>query len=264
MSWGCNVKVLYLAWQDPQSRRWYPVGKLTSEGGVYRFVYTKGATLSKNFIPFGSLRDLHEVYRSPDLFPLFANRLISKKRPEYRDFLRWLDLREVEADPLVILARTEGVRATDSLTVFPCPEPDPQGKYVVHFFSHGLRHLPEEARLRINTLREGERLYLLPDPQNPHDAYALALRTDDPASIVGYSPRYIARDFLEILENNPDSVDVRVKRVNADAPIQLRLLCTLTADWPENFKPCSSEDYQELGSERESASIFPGITTHHI
>ena len=157
------------------------------------------------------MRDLHEVYRSPDLFPLFANRLISKKRPEYRDFLRWLDLREDEADPLVLLARTEGVRETDSLTVFPCPEPNPQGRYVVHFFGHGLRHLPEQARIRINTLRAGDRLFLMPDPQNAHDGYALALRTDDPATIVGYCPRYISGDFLEILENNPASVEVYVK-----------------------------------------------------
>lgn len=225
------------------------MGKLTSEDGIYRFVYTKGAVLSRNFIPFGFMQDLHEVYRSRDLFPLFANRLISRKRPEYGDFLRWLDLQESEADPLVLLARTEGVRETDSLTVFPCPEPSSEGRYVVHFFGHGLRHLSEEARMRINKLRRGEKLYLMPDPQNPHDSYAIALRTDDPATIVGYCPRYISRDFLEILENKPDSVHVRVKRVNADAPIQLRLLCTLTAGWPEDFKPCSSEDYQELGRE---------------
>ncbi len=258
------MKVLYLAWQDPQSRDWFPVGKLTSETGVYRFVYTKGATLSKNFVPFGSMRNLHEVYRSRDLFPLFANRLISKKRPEYQDFLRWLDLREDEADPLVLLARTEGVRATDLLTVFPCPEPGPDGRYVVHFFSHGLRHLPDEARVRANTLRAGDKLYLLPDPQNPHDAYAIALRTDDPATIVGYCPRYISRDFLEILENAPYSVEVRVKRVNTDAPIQLRLLCTLIADWPESFKPCSSEYYQELGHDAERRPTQAPLNTHPI
>ena len=45
------------------------------------------------------MRNLHEIYKSPDLFPLFANRLISRKRPEYKDFLRWLDLREDEAAP---------------------------------------------------------------------------------------------------------------------------------------------------------------------
>jgi hypothetical protein len=246
------MKILYLVWQDPHSRQWIPVGKLSAEDGIYRFVYTKGAALSRNFIPFGFMQDLHEVYRSRDLFPLFADRLISRKRPEYRDFLRWLDLIEEEADPLVLLARTEGVRETDSLTVFPCPEPDSEGKYVVHFFSHGLRHLSEDARVRINALRGREKLYLLPDPQNPHDGYAIALRTDDPATIVGYCPRYISRDFLEILKNNPDTVMVCVKRVNSDAPIQLRLLCTLTAKWPENFKPCSSEHYQELGQDEDT------------
>jgi len=234
------------------------VGKLSSEGGIYRFVYTKGAELSKNFIPFGFMQDLHAVYKPEALLPLFANRLISKKRPEYRDFLRWLDLREDEADPLVLLARTEGVRETDSLTVFPCPERDVDGKYVVHFFSHGLRYLPSEARIRISKLHSGERLYLMPDPQNPHDGFAIALRTDDPATIVGYSPRYISRDFLEILENDPDAVQVRVKRVNTDAPIQLRLLCTLTADWPENFKPCSSEYYKEIANDVEVPSTYAG------
>ena len=253
------MKILYLAWQDPQSRQWLPVGKLSVEGGIYRFAYTKGATRSKNFVPLGFMQDLHEVYRSRDMFPLFANRLISKKRPEYRDFLRWLDLRDDEADPLVLLARTEGVRETDSLTVFPCPEPDAKGRYVVHFFTHGLRHLPEDARIRVGTLRAGDRLYLMPDPQNSHDSYAIALRTDDPATIVGYCPRYISRDFLEILENSPDSGEVRVKRLNAEAPIQLRLLCTLTADWPENFKPCSSEFYQELGRDADKAPSQPPL-----
>jgi hypothetical protein len=254
------MKVLYLAWQDPQSRQWLPVGKLTSEDGIYRFVYTKGAELSKSFIPFGSMRDLKAVYRSKELFPLFANRLISKKRPEYMDFLRWLDLREDEADPLVLLARTEGVRETDSLTVFPCPERSPEGKYIVHFFSHGLRYLPDEARIRIGRLQAGERLYLMPDPQNPYDGCAIVLRTDDPATIVGYCPRYISRDFLEILENDPDAVQVRVKRVNTDAPIQLRLLCTLDAKWPENFKPCASDYYTELGKDLQPASTYPSIS----
>jgi hypothetical protein len=253
------VKVLYLAWQDPESRHWYPVGKLSSDKGIYRFVYTKGATLSKNFVPFGSMRELSEVYRSREMFPLFANRLISKKRPEYRDFLCWLDLREDEADPLVLLARTEGVRATDSLTVFPCPERDPQGKYVVHFFSHGIRYLPDDARIRISKLQVGDRLYLMPDPQNKYDSCAIAVRTADPATIVGYCPRYISRDFLKILENDPDAVQVRVKRVNTDAPIQLRLLCTLTADWPESFKPCSSEYYEELTRDHvEATAPLPG------
>jgi hypothetical protein len=37
------MKTLYLAWQDPEDRRWFPVGRLSFDGYVYRFVYTNGA-----------------------------------------------------------------------------------------------------------------------------------------------------------------------------------------------------------------------------
>ena len=104
----------------------------------------------------------------------------------------------------------------------------------------------------------------MPDPQNPHDGYAIALRTDDPATIVGYCPRYVSGDFLEILENNPGSVEVHVKRVNAEAPMQLRLLCTLTADWPENFKPCSSDLYMELAHDKDGDSVHTPLNTYPV
>src|SRR6266540_654738 len=98
--------VLFVAWQDPENRTWYTVGRLTRVGSVFRFEYTKGATRSPRFIPFGRMQKLEHVYESPDLFPLFANRLLAKGRPEYRDFLHWLDLRDNEDDPLALLART--------------------------------------------------------------------------------------------------------------------------------------------------------------
>src|SRR5712691_11405148 len=101
------MKALYLAWQDPASREWLPVGRLTYENKRYRFVYTSGAKKSKNFFPFGRMRDLESVYESTDLFPLFANRILSKSRPEYQQFLHWLNVTEDEADPLALLARTE-------------------------------------------------------------------------------------------------------------------------------------------------------------
>jgi hypothetical protein len=128
------------------------------------------------------------------------------------------------------------------------------GKYEVQFFSHGLGYLPEEAVKRIAKLLPGERLFLMLDPQNPYDRFVIALRTDDPATIVGYCPRYISHDFLEVLRNDLDSVTVLVKRVNSDAPIQLRLLCELTAEWPKNFQPCSSVYFEELASESKDTS----------
>lgn len=249
------MKTVYLAWQDPKDRGWFPVGRLSFDGNVYQFVYTKGALKSPNFIPFGRMLNLRDVYVSKELFPLFANRLLAKTRPEYKAFLGWLNLQNSEDDPLALLGRSGGVRVTDSLAVFPCPEKSGEGIYDIHFFCHGLRYLPDHAAQVVEKIQPGARLFLMPDPQNPHDAYALALRTDDPVTIVGYCPRYLTKDFLFLLRSGPpDTPKVLVERVNSDAPIQLRLLCNLRAPWPEGFEPCSDEDYEVLASPRGTAA----------
>ncbi len=241
------MKILYLAWRDPKNRSWFPVGQLSFDGKEYRFVYTKGAKQSSSFIPFARMEDLAAVYESDELFPLFANRLLSKKRPEYQEFLHWLNTRVGEDDPLTLLACTGGMEEGDSLALFPCPSPGPDNMYRMRFFSHGLRYLLPEAIPRIHNLSSGEQLYLMPDPQNKHDPDAIALRTDAPATLVGYCPRYFTRDFLRLLqEASAENIKVVVEKVNQEAPIQLRLLCTLVTHWPANFSPCSGELYESL------------------
>jgi len=125
------MKAVFIAWQDPESRRWVPVGRLTAKGTVFQFVYTQGAMSFPNFRAFGAMSDLHSSYESSTLFPLFSNRLLSKNRPEYHDYLRWLDVKTEISDPLDELAKTGGIRATDSLIVFPCPEPQEDGRYSI-------------------------------------------------------------------------------------------------------------------------------------
>lgn len=241
------MKILYLAWRDPKNRTWFPIGQLRFDGKVYQFVYTKGAKQSPNFVPFARMEDLTTTYESDELFPLFANRLLSKKRPEYQEFLHWLNTRVGEDDPLTLLACTGGMEEGDLLALFPCPSPGPDNMYRMRFFSHGLRYLLPEALPRIHKLSPGERLYLMPDPQNKHDPEAVGLRTDDPVTFVGYCPRYFAGDFLRLMrEAGAENTKVVVERINQDAPIQLRLLCTLTANWPESFRPCSGELYEPL------------------
>lgn len=241
------MKALFVAWQDPNSRRWVPVGRLTYENGTYRFVYTRGAKEVKNFTPFGRMTDLESAYVSDVLFPLFANRVLPKSRPEYRDYLRWLGLSETEHNEIEVLARSGGLRATDTLEIFPCPEPAEDNNYVVYFFSHGLRHLISENQERIKSLKSQERLFLMQDIQNLYDPMALLMRTDDPISIVGYCPRYYSGEFSKLLkEVGPDRVKVAVEQVNSDAPSQLRLLCKLVSPWPANLFPCSKNEFEVL------------------
>ena len=243
-----EVAKLYLAWQDPKNRSWYPVGILTvDENRTYRFVYTKGTQSSKNFVPFGRMFDFDSVYESKDLFPLFENRLLSDSRPEYKKYLKWLNVNEDEDNPLDILAVTGGIRATDTLEVFKCPTPNSKGEYEVDFFSHGLRHVSKRVIERVNHLKKGEGLFLARDMQNRYDSKAMALRTDDPVEFVGYCPRYLAPDFWQLLEKNRAmDVLVTVERVNEDAPLNLRLLCKLVAPWPTGFQPCSDDKFKPL------------------
>jgi hypothetical protein len=241
------MKALYLAMQDPESRRWAPVGRLRRENGHYVFDYTRGAEGLANFEPFGRMSKVGFQYVSDALFPLFANRVLAAGRPEYHDYMRWLGLTKQDHDALEELARTGGRRATDTLELVPCPEPTPDGRYELHFFARGLRHLGAEERARATRLLPGERLYLLKDLQNRQDTMALMLRTDDPVTIVGYVPRYHCADLSRLLQLvGPEAVSVIVDRINLDAPIQYRLLCRLSAPWPAHFQPCADDEFEPI------------------
>jgi hypothetical protein len=96
------MRVLFIAWQDPKTREWIPVGRLTHEDGSYRFEYTKGAKRSERFVPFGWMRNLEMTYLSNTLFPLFANRILPRSRPEFKDYMDWLGLSENEYDELEV------------------------------------------------------------------------------------------------------------------------------------------------------------------
>lgn len=244
-----NQKALFIAWQDPQSRSWFPVGRLTLENHSYQFAYTRGAKESKRFLPFGRMTDLNAVYVSKELFPLFANRILPKSRPEHRDYMRWLGLSEGKYNELEELARTGGQRATDSLEIFPCPMPTSDNRYVVYFFSHGLRYFNSQTLLQIDSFSPGEELFLARDVQNKFDKTALLLRTQDPISFVGFCPRYYTADFTKLLTlAGPEKVKIVVERVNLDAPTRLRFLCRLSAPWPSSFSPCTRDLFETLAS----------------
>ncbi|HEX2094913.1 MAG TPA: HIRAN domain-containing protein [Longimicrobiaceae bacterium] len=143
------------------------------------------------------------------------------------------------------------IEVEDSLEVFPEPEPRPDGSYHIHFFAHGLRHFPPSSMERAKELRPGERLLLMRDFQNGHDPRAIMLRTagQSPGDVypVGFCPRYLLDDLLALLERNPGQATVEVKRTNLPpAPVQFRLLCSLTMHWPEGFRPFSGPDYQPI------------------
>jgi hypothetical protein len=243
---------LYVAWRNQADlhQGWGPVGRLEHEERIYRFYYTHGARTLQGFQPFPEMPDLEEVYESDDLFPLFANRLLGKHRPEYEQFLSWGGFSTLAPpDPIVILGVTEGKKATDSIEVFPCPT-QVDGCYVNKFFVHGMRWMNTEVPKRAAELRPDERLFLMFDLQNPYDPSAVAIRTDEDRMMLGYVPRYLAAELGELFHKCDTSlIQLFVEQVNPDAPLQQRLLCRMRACWPEGFAPCSRKEFQPIRSD---------------
>jgi len=254
------VRTLFLAWQDRSSRVWYPVGRLTSTEGVYTFEYINGAAEAQKEAGFQALPyfpNLTYRYESRELFPLFSNRVLPKSRPEYADFLKWLAVGR-DGDPIAILARSGGQRATDAFEVFPCPEETNSGEYRMHFLVHGLSHMSLDSIARANKLQPGEELLIMKDVQNSIDRFALALRTSEKRPgdiyIIGYCPRYLCGDLLTLMDGSSQNMpQVTVEQVNLDpAPLQFRVLCQVRMQWSAGFSPFSGKDYQPLATSNAS------------
>ena len=253
------MRKLFLTWQDKKSRKWYPVAQLTFDGELYRFGYLHGVNRAQeeaNFQPIVSFPDFNKVYESSALFPMFANRVMPSTRPEYKQTIEWLALPENINDPLAFIARTGGAKVTDNFEMFCAPELDEERNYILHFFAHGLRYLPECSRDRIATLSQGDKVYLALDFQNPFEANALQLHTRD-NHIVGYCPSYLLDDVLEIVKRN--EVEVCVERVNdQQAPLQFRLLCRLVFPKLVNYEPFHQGNFEPV------ATLNKTIEEHHL
>ncbi len=253
-----QVKTLFLAWQDYHSREWFPIGKLTFDGKKYKFVYINGAKDAqekRGFKPLLSFPNFEEIYYSTNLFPIFANRLMSSSRPEYHSFLERLNLSKDETDLMKILAHTDGKRETDSLTIFPYPSIDEKGKYHLYFLAHGLRYLPPETITHIETMKRGEQLWLAHEFHNPYDNKALTINTAD-HYIVGYCPRYLVGNIFDILMQEPQLVEVKVAKINhKPTPIKFRLLCEMIYSGIEGYCPFQQKEYQPISQVNNCASL---------
>lgn len=244
-----NIKKLFLAWQNPENRCWFPIGLLTFDGEYYQFTYTIGvekAQVDCNFKLLHSFPKKDRIYRSEKIFPLFANRLMPSSRPDYPNYIKSLNLRQNQAHPMNILARSGGKKVTDTFEIFPFPEKNKEGNFEIYFFINGLRYMPKSSQDYINKLEKGERLFLTQDYQNEYDNNALLLRTKNGQNF-GYCPRYLTENLVKLLRLNNELIKVSVEKINLPpTPIQCRLLCRLTTIWDDDFIPFNNEDYQPI------------------
>ena len=247
---------VFISWQSQESRLWHVVGNLDYDGENYTFRYTNGSKEAKNdgFTPFQGMDDLDRTYTSFQLFPLFQNRVLSKRRPEYPRFISWLRLND-HATEMDLLERSNGIKITDNLQTFSRLEVNEVGEFDCCFFVHGLSHRSEEAKEYVNDLSVGNELFLQHEPENDYDSYAtLVLRPTGEGSELrlGYCPGYLSADISHLLNDNTESMVFTVESVNESAPIHYRLMCRLKGKVKPDFNRSSLyrdefEFVQEMG-----------------
>lgn len=181
------VTRLLVTARDLETRLYRPVGFLCRSGEGYSFTYLRHEVERQGFRPLpGLARAVDGPMQATDLFPLFAERVISARRPDRPVTFAALGLEE-DAAPFEVLVRSHGQRVGDTIELLPAPDAGPGETVSFTFLSHGVRHLPETNQARINELGPGDPLRLCPEPQNPVNPRA-RLVTDTDELRLGWVP----------------------------------------------------------------------------
>lgn len=219
---------LFLIWQNPESRQFIRIGALSElSDGRYAFAYADDARAAADFYPLTQFPDLGRTYVSTRLPAFFVNRLMSRKRDSFPDYLRYLGIDSADLDtPMELLARTGGPRETDTFHLVDDFIADDDGVITSRFLASGVRYVDADGS-RLAGIEAGQRLKLRSEPDNPVNerAQLICVGSGEP---VGYVPDWLLTD-LEDLQVRSSDLEIIAERVSPDAQPHLRLLCRIEA-----------------------------------
>ncbi|WP_237174250.1 HIRAN domain-containing protein [Prescottella equi] len=205
--------------RNPATTSYRAVGFLDVLEGAYEFAYLRAVVEADDFVPLLGFRDASIRHRRGYLFPLFAERVISARRPDRPGYLEALDLSD-NAEPWEILGRSGGHRQGDSIELLRVPDVRADGHTSGTFLVHGVRYRGDKASDRIAGLQRGDRLELAPDPENEWNPLAVFVASD--GLPLGYVPNPLVEYVQALL---PAAPTVTVVRANGpEAGPHMRLL----------------------------------------
>jgi hypothetical protein len=247
------VRRMAVAWQHPDERSVRPVGILQYDGTTHEFFYLRTVSKVKDFRPFLNFPDLSQVYRSTSLFPMFSQRVMSHRRPDYTKYLRQLDLADT-ATPWEQLARTEGKLASDTIQLMPAPEVDGDGRTRSQFLVAGIRHQIKDEHQRnliLSRLRKGDELRLVDEPDNPVNSRAILVSTRERVAL-GWVPNMLLDYVHDVRNGGPFSVEVT--HVNGpDAPNHMRLLVMIEGQLERGYRPFAGPEWEPYPTRTQEA-----------
>lgn len=227
----------------PGHRLYRPVGFLTCSDRGYEFAYIRATLDDPEFIPLAGFGDIQRRYRSPELFPQFAQRVMSANRPDRPRYLEALDL-DANSEPWEILARSGGRRAGDTVEVMAEPVVSPSGHTECSFLVHGIKHRGLDASTRIMRLQPHDELQLRWDEGNTVNSRAVLVSSDDEIEL-GYVPDPLVDYVHEVMQHRKHRLLV-VRANGPEVGPHLRLLVRLEGDVDPSFKPFGSTKWEIL------------------
>ena len=237
---------LYLAWQAPRSRRWFPVGRLDADpeenASHYEFSYIEGAREARNaadFLMVPGFPELDAPYQSEKLFPFFENRLMNRRRPERAEYLRGLGLDPARWDPVSELAAPFNHAHGNGFEVYPDVVPDNDGYFRTQFVVHGLRYTNPHSIERTERLEIGEELRLSLEMNNPVTGHAVTMKTAG-QYVIGWLPRYLVDVVYQGGGWLMSAPEARVAQLNLEGSLSHRVLVDLSGQLPPTMR---SMDY---------------------
>ncbi|MGP9788040.1 hypothetical protein ACT3UD_17250 [Glutamicibacter sp. 287] len=252
------VTMLAVTWQHPQTREISPIGLLTHDvNGTYKFAYIHNVLTVQGFRPLLSFPSFEAVYESENLFPIFAQRVMDPRRPDYLGYVRSLGL-ERDATPWEVLAHSGGRRMGDTVQLLPVPIPLGPDLWEIDFLVHGVRHMIDREfnlgrgtvcsdRTQLETtlgqLSAGDELNLVPDLGNSSNPEAQLVVTDSGVPI-GFLPNLFAEDIARLEGSNIQCNAVVVN--DNTSPWHMRVVARLICKVPEDFRFLSSASWDIL------------------
>jgi hypothetical protein len=220
------LSTLFITWQEPESRRIFPIARLMGlAGGAYELAYIQAAVAAESvgFHGLPGYEDLKKVYVSAELPRLFENRLPARGRHAAAQDASELIGEGLDAAPITILVPL-GDGTSERLEAFAPPLPTPAGAYAGAFWVRGVGRIAgsEDAALGLHS---HQRVSLSPEPNNAYNPRALrVIRTDDVP--IGYVPDYLANELSLAARPEPPLPELD------PALIELEVLHSARANFP--------------------------------
>ena len=243
-----NVQKLVVTWQHPESREVWPVGLLAWDEQRYTFDYLAAAGSVEDFRPLLGFPDMHAHYEALELFPIFQERVLDPRRPDFSRYVSDLKLDASTASPWEQLARSGGGSESDTLQLYPVPTHNGDA-CCIRFLVNGVRHLATksvdvrglskggytygELEAVLASLQRGQALSVAHELTNQYSSSAVLVLTSADMPI-GYVPNWLAREILPLVES--DALRFVVDQVNPlEAGWHLRVLVLLEMELPLEY-----------------------------